>query len=175
MRDMRAGTLFEGTTEIHSIYPPLFLLRKMNKRWDVPSKNSISRLLFFARTAFRSVGWPLTFKDKAMRKAAALARANAKTLKRMFFLGLLLYGKKLPEKQFFLRRWTTLSMYTYGLLAILAKMSALRSRNMQKEGDRDLLLYFVEEVGEVRKQNKRLLPDKKERLHKVVFGRIVSE
>ena len=175
MRDMRAGTLFEGTTEIHSIYPPLFMLRKLNKRWDAQKKSNLSRMLYCLGAAFRRVRWPLIYKDEAMRKAAALAGANARTLKRMLFLGLLLYGKKLPQQQFFLRRWTTLSMYTYGLMAVLANMSARRSQGMPEEGDRDLLLYFVEEAREVRKRNKRLLPDKKERLHKLLFRRIVAE
>ena len=175
MRDMRAATLFEGTTEIHSIYPPLFMLRKLNKRWDAQKKNSISRMLYCLGAAFRRVRWPLRYKDEAMSKAAALAGANARTLKRMLFLGLLLYGKKLPQQQFFLRRWTTLSMYTYGLMAVLANMSARRSQGMQEQGDPELLLYFVEEAREVRKRNKRLLPDKKERLHKLLFRRIASE
>ena len=175
MRDMRAGTLFEGTTEIHSIYPPLFMLRKLNKRWDAQKKSNLSRMLYCLGAAFRRVRWPLIYKDEAMRKAAALAGANARTLKRMLFLGLLLYGKKLPQQQFFLRRWTTLSMYTYGLMAVLANMSARRSQGMPEQGDRELLLYFVEEAREVRKRNKRLLPNKKERLHKLLFRRIASE
>jgi acyl-CoA dehydrogenase family protein 9 len=32
MRDFRVTTIFEGTTEIHSIYPALFVLRALNKR-----------------------------------------------------------------------------------------------------------------------------------------------
>jgi len=31
LRDFRVTTVFEGTTEIHSIYPPLFLIRSMTK------------------------------------------------------------------------------------------------------------------------------------------------
>jgi len=175
MRDMRAGTLFEGTTEIHSIYPPLFVLRKLNKRSDMRSKSRISKLLFFIRNAFARFRWPLVFEDEAMRKASALARANVKTLKRMFFLGLLLYGKQFPQQQFLLRRWTTLSMYTYGLLSVLANMSARRTHGRREKNDRELLLYFIEEAREVRKKNKRLLPDRKERLHKILIRRSASE
>ncbi|MBI4773765.1 MAG: acyl-CoA dehydrogenase family protein [Deltaproteobacteria bacterium] len=175
MRDMRAGTLFEGTTEIHSIYPPLFLLGKLNKRSDMRSKNPISRLLFLIRKAFGRDRWPLVFEDEAMRKASALARANVKTLKRMFFLGLLLHGKSFTRQQFLLRRWTTLSMVTYGLLAILASLSARQRHGCLEREDRELLLYFIEEAREVRKKNKRLLPDKKERLHRVLFERMASE
>ena len=32
MRDFRVTTIFEGTTEIHSIYPPLTLFRNQGKR-----------------------------------------------------------------------------------------------------------------------------------------------
>ncbi|MEJ2664209.1 MAG: acyl-CoA dehydrogenase family protein [Spirochaetia bacterium] len=51
MRDFRVTTIFEGTTEIHSMYPPLSLARNLNKL--LRHKNPLLRLLMLTAARFR--------------------------------------------------------------------------------------------------------------------------
>jgi len=49
MRDFRVTTIFEGTTEIHSIYPALFTLRTLAKRIAAECPTTASRLKFLLK------------------------------------------------------------------------------------------------------------------------------
>jgi acyl-CoA dehydrogenase family protein 9 len=68
------------------------------------------------------------------------------------------------KEEFFLRRVTTLSYYTYGLLALLAKMEADQKAGSSSEKDLHLLEFFMEEAKEVRKMNNRVWDSRKESL-----------
>ena len=123
LRDFRVATVFEGTTEIHSIYPALTALRNLSKEVRQVGKKPSSRARFFLTNLFRRAEWPLELKDRTLNKASNLARANARTIRRLLLLGSAVYGEKALKKQFFLRRVTTLSLYLYGLLAVLARLA----------------------------------------------------
>ena len=47
LRDFRVTTIFEGTTEIHSIYPPLFVLRNLNKHMKAVHPSTTSKISYF--------------------------------------------------------------------------------------------------------------------------------
>ena len=164
LRDFRVATVFEGTTEIHSIYPALAALRTLSKQVNEMKERKSFFLRFFLKNLFSRIEWPLKFKDKTLNKASRLARANADTIRRMLLLGLVIYRKKAPEKQFLLRRITTLSLYLYGLLAIMAKLAHDEQVGLLKKEDLILLQYFMEEAREVRKNNRRFFDSRKERL-----------
>jgi len=169
MRDFRVATVFEGTTEIHSIYPALFLMRKISKQMELLNAGRFSQLGFLLRNLFSRTRWPLKYKNKVMQKAAKLARANARTIRRMLFVGLLVYGKKAQEKEFFLRRITTLSLYLFGLLALLARLTSDHKAGRLRQEDLHVLHYFLEEAKEARDKNRRLFFSKKEALHDRIF------
>ena len=164
LRDFRVATVFEGTTEIHSIYPALSALRALSKQVNEMKERKSSFLRFFLTNLFSRIDWPMKFKDKTLNKASRLARANADTIRRMLLLGWVIYRKKAPEKQFLLRRITTLSLYLYGLLAIMAKLAHDEQAGQLKKEDLILLQYFMEEAREIRKNNRRFLDSRKERL-----------
>jgi acyl-CoA dehydrogenase family member 9 len=164
LRDFRVATVFEGTTEIHSIYPALTALRNLSKEGRQVGTKPFSRVRFFLTKLFQRAEWPLELKDRTLKKASNLARANARTIRRLLLLGSVVYGKKALEKQFFLRRVTTLSLYFYGLVAVLAKLASEEKAGLLKKDDLTLLGYFLEEVEEIRKQNRRLFDSRKERL-----------
>jgi acyl-CoA dehydrogenase family member 9 len=164
LRDFRVATVFEGTTEIHSIYPALTALRNLSKEVRQVGKKPSSRACFFLTNLFRRALWPLELKDRTLKKASNLARANARTIRRLLLLGSAIYGEKALQKQFFLRRVTTLSLYLYGLLAVLAKLSSEENAGLLKKEDLTLLGFFLEEVKESRKQNRRIFDSRKERL-----------
>jgi acyl-CoA dehydrogenase family protein 9 len=175
MRDFRVTTIFEGTTEIHSIYPPLFVLRNLEREMRVANRSTTSRLTFLLKGMFAKTRWKLRFPNRVMNRAVKLAKANARSIRWLLHAGLLMYGKKVQNKQFFLRRLTHLSLYLFGILAVLAKIDAEQKMGRDVSRDLKLLAYLVEEARQVRKDNKRLLSSKQEALHKKIFPDILSQ
>jgi acyl-CoA dehydrogenase family protein 9 len=171
MRDFRVATVFEGTTEIHSIYPPLFAMRQIQKEMKLLGHAKTKQLLFLIKSIFKKTDWPLQFTDKRMQKASRFARSSARTIKRMILLGMLLHGSKAPEKELFLRRITTLSLYLFGILALLSRLSGDPGPSTLHEENLRLLDYFVEEAREASKDARRIFDSRKE----ILNGRIFSD
>ncbi|MCK8601897.1 acyl-CoA dehydrogenase family protein [Desulfoferrobacter suflitae] len=169
MRDFRVTTVFEGTTEIHSIYPALFMIRRITKDLKSAHASRTGRLFALIRAMFKSIQWPLKFPDRVMNKASKAARANAVLIRRMLILGIILYGEKVVGKQFFLRKISTLSLYLFGLLTILAKLRAESGTKAPAGEDLQLLNYFLLEAKKVRLQSMSLFDTKSEKL----VGRIM--
>ena len=175
MRDFRVGTVFEGTTEIHSIYPALFVLGRLGKK--AKGLGLLGQWAFFVKEFARTYlgrKWDLKFSENIMKKALALAQSNARTIRRMLLGGLVLYRKRAGEKQFFLRRVTTLSLYLFGLVALLARISHNRKNGQTRQSDLDLLAFFIEEAREVKKKNHSILATRKEKMNARVFRRLAS-
>ncbi|MEM5786498.1 MAG: acyl-CoA dehydrogenase family protein [Syntrophobacteraceae bacterium] len=174
MRDFRVATVFEGTTEIHSIYPALYGFRRLAKMLKHENANGRSRAsklihLFAGRTK-----WPVFLDNPEMRKAVSEAEAIAGSLRRLLALGMMFYGKKMAggeiaDREFFLRRITALSTYMFGILSLVRQMENKRNNGNLTAGDFDILRYFVEEAKEIRKHNSRFWDSRKERLNTSVF------
>ena len=164
LRDFRVATVFEGTTEIHSIYPALSGMRNLEKQLRALGGSRLSRLRFLFKQFVTSVEWPMSVADGTMKKASKLACANADTVRRLLALGLLLHGKRVSEKQFLLRRITTLSLYLYALLAVLTRMSASKEAGAVANGERDLLHWVLEEAITARKNSRAFFDNRKQRL-----------
>ncbi|HET6459339.1 MAG TPA: acyl-CoA dehydrogenase family protein [Syntrophales bacterium] len=170
MRDFRVVPIFEGTTEIHSIYPALFLLGRLKRR--LISHKGFSRWFFIVRdflSSFAAMPWRLDCGDRTVQEAVKLVKANVRTLKRMLLLGIIFHGEKAGERQFFLRRVTMLSLYAFGLLSVLAKISADWKSGIPNSGDLNLLRYFFEEAKEARSGSTRIFDTKKENMGAAVF------
>jgi hypothetical protein len=92
----------------------------------------------------------------------------------MILGGYLIYGKSVTHREFFLRRITTLSLYIYGVIAVLARLEAARKSGRSIDADLNLLAYFLEEARQVRKPNQRVFSTRQERLHRQITSEIVS-
>lgn len=165
LRDFRVATVFEGTTEIHSIYPALSAIRNRVKQMGQTKGMRLFGILSLIVDIFRKVEWPLEVEHKVLRKASRFARANASTIMRLLVGGLLTYGKRTAERQFLLRRITTQSLYLFGLLAILVKLASKQRQDALKKDDLASLQFFLEEAKEARKGNRRLFDSRKEQLY----------
>ncbi len=174
MRDFRVTTIFEGTTEIHSIYPAMFVLRTLSKRMQAEGSGRLSQLTLLVKEMFRRSRWPLVFNGKTEKRAARFARASARRIRLMILAGFLIYGQSVTRKEFFLRRITTLSLYLYGVVAILAKFTAARKTGHTMENDRSILAYFLEEARQVKKHNLHIFPSPLEKLHKKITSDVVA-
>ncbi|UCE84236.1 MAG: acyl-CoA dehydrogenase family protein [Deltaproteobacteria bacterium] len=174
MRDFRVTTIFEGTTEIHSIYPPLFVMRSLRKKMKAVCSGKISELAFLLKGMFRRADWKPRFKHRVMNRAVRLARANARRIRWMIHAGLLFYGRKIQDKQFFLRRITNLSLYLYGIISLVARVEAAERMGRDVSEDLALLGYFLEEARQSKKRDKRFFSSRQEALHKKVFSDVIS-
>jgi acyl-CoA dehydrogenase family protein 9 len=165
MRDFRVTTIFEGTTEIHSIYPSLFALDRLGR--EIRSWSGLKRGIFFLRMLLASLAkprWPIRPEDGKMREALGVGQSLARKIRRMLLMGLLFYRRSVGEKQFYLRRITTLSLYLFGILSVLSRMSKESERGRGNRRNSDLLAYFVEEAKEVGRQNQSIFDTQKEKL-----------
>lgn len=172
MRDFRVTTVFEGTTEIHSIYPALFMIRKIVKDLEGRQENRIGQVVFLLKQLFKRIEWPLKFDDKVLRKASRAARRNAALVRRMLILSILLYGKKVSRKEYLLRRISTLSLYLFGILAALAKIRAGGAGGRPSDGQAEGIAYFLQENKKIRLQCLHLFDTKTERLTEKILNRL---
>jgi acyl-CoA dehydrogenase family protein 9 len=175
MRDFRVTTIFEGTTEIHSIYPALFVMRTLSKRLQVEASSRLAQFIALVKMMFRRTRWPISFDDKMMNRALRFAKASARRMRLMILIGFLIYGESIARKEFFLRRITTLSIYIFGIIAVLAKLEADRKSGRSINAELVILAYFLEEARQMRKQNQSVFSTHQERLHRKITSMIIGE
>jgi acyl-CoA dehydrogenase family protein 9 len=173
MRDFRVTTIFEGTTEIHSIYPALFVLRTLSKRLQAEKSGRLSQFLGLVKKFFCRTRWPVAFDEKMMNRALRFAKASARRLRLMILAGFWIYGESVTRKEFFLRRISTLSLYVYGIITVLAKIEAVRKSGRPINAELNILAYFLEEARHTRKLNQRVFSTRQERLHRKITSEIV--
>jgi acyl-CoA dehydrogenase family protein 9 len=174
MRDFRVTTIFEGTTEVHSIYPALFVLRALNKRLQASATGKLSQLALLFKEFLRRARWPIAFDEKIMKRAARFAKSSARRIRLMIVIGLLIHGRSLGQKEFFLRRLTTLSLYLYAIISVLAGLEAARRSGRSIKSELAVLAYFLEEARRVRKLNRHVFPTRQEKLHRKIISEIVD-
>ena len=152
LRDFRVTTVFEGTTEIHSIYPALYLARRM-------AKTQKSKPAMFFALAAAVIGFPhmtLPADDSRIQGSISLAVSCIRQARRMLYLGLMKYGRKLVEQEFFLRRVTRLSMSGFGLISGACYISSLANAGHNVDAQVLLLQGFMEETRIIKRQNRNL-------------------
>jgi acyl-CoA dehydrogenase family protein 9 len=157
MRDFRVTTIFEGTTEIHSIYPPLTLFRNEGKEMS-KRKSPLARLARLWKVS-RSTGLRRhKLGDATLDRALETAGKSEGLFKRLLAYGLRKHGKKVLGKEFFLRRMTDTSL---SIFALVSSVSVLHSRDKAEAGgeagaisdeERSLLDYLGEEAAQSRAQ-----------------------
>jgi len=174
MRDFRVTTVFEGTSEIHSIYPALYLLRVLGKKLKSSGRGRIGQAVYLIMESLTGPAIPLHYKNSTMKRAVRAARRNARAVRRMVHLGVLFHGKKIVGKEFLLRRVTNLSLDLFGLLAILAWIEKDRANGMDTREKLHLLGYFLLEVENSAVINRRLFARREESVHSKVYKDILA-
>jgi acyl-CoA dehydrogenase family protein 9 len=174
MRDFRVTTIFEGTTEIHSIYPALFVIRTLTKQIQKAYPRKTPQVLEILTAFFRRSNWKIRFRHRRLNRASRLAKSLSRRIRFLILTGLMIYGRNITEKQFYLRRITFLSFYLFGLLALMARLSSKQKDGSDLSEDIDILAYFMEEAGSYRRHNGTVQGFCKERLHRRVFRYLSS-
>ena len=174
LRDFRVTTIFEGTTEIHSIYPALFVFRALTKQIQKTHPGKITQLRQLLKILFRRSSWKMRFRHRRFNHSIRMVRSLARRIRFLILVGLMIYGRKITEKQFFLRRITFLSFYLYGLLTLTARLSSKQKDGSDLSEDMDILAYFMEEARSYQRHNGTIRAFCMERLHKRVFRHLSS-
>jgi len=175
MRDFRVTTIFEGTTEIHSIYPALFVYRALGKRLDAEASGKFSQFILLVKMILRRTRWPFEFDEKITKRAARFAKSSARRIRMLILVGFLVYGRSATRREFFLRRITLLSTYFFAIIAVMARIEAGRKSGRSINADLEVLAYFLEEARRIRKRNLRLFSTRQERLQQKITSEIIKE
>lgn len=175
MRDFRVTTLFEGTSEIHSIYPALYLARSVGKKLAASNRGRIGRAFFLAREGLTAPSLGIRPHNPVTKKAVRAARRNVRAIRRLIFFGLMRHGKKIAEREFLLRRITTLSLDLYIILGMLSDLERDMNRGDDTSEKLVLFAYFLTEARENLRQNTCGYPGRRENIHKRVFKSISNE
>jgi acyl-CoA dehydrogenase family member 9 len=175
MRDFRVTTVFEGTTEIHSMYPAMFLVRKWTGAIQRAGLSPWKRALFLLKACLPKRGPRLEFGDGVLPGAHRFVRGSIGAVNRLLAMGLMVHGRKLIEKQFLLRRITTVSLYAYAVIGLLAGVEGERRAGQKGTPVSDLMRYFLLEAKETSRRTRRILPDRRETLHRRIFSRMKQE
>ena len=169
LRDFRVTTVFEGTSEIHTIYPPLFLLRNMTKGRKFPG-SGVMRILKAVFRLFRGPSIKDKPDDPVLKKAIRRALKKVKRVRYMLVAGMFLYGKRITEKEFFLRRITVQSIDAFLLLSAAAYIKKAVDSGRNVDDWKAYLEYYIALIGARRRKETRIRPDYLERMHHRVFG-----
>ncbi len=176
MRDFRVATVFEGTTEIHSIYPPVYLIRRLNRSIKAFSGGGLKTLLFLISGMLGEKGWktPLSAVP-VMKKGARFIRSSSRKIRLLIYGGLLVYGRNIVQKEFFLRRITFLSCYLYGTICMMARINNRKRRGADVCDDRKVLAYFIEDGLAWKKSNVPFITPGVEKMQKNLLSDITEE
>lgn len=167
MRDFRVATIFEGTTEIHSIYPPLWILRQWQKTlsgMSFPEKFKYLSSLFAI-----SEKWDAWGEEPELQKAQKMCYRLVASARKLLAFAMIRYGDKIGEREFFLRRITFLSLYAFGLIALGAVTKCAIKKGIVREEDLAVLDYFAEEAKIVHEKTTSIFMSSIEKAHSRVM------
>jgi len=172
MRDFRVTTVFEGTSEIHSMYPALHLVRDLGKR--LKGMGRASQFWYLVKHAYSSPGIDLSYSDPVMSRAVGMASELSRSVRKLVHMGLLKYGKGIVGREFLLRRITNLSMAGYSLLTTVAAIETVQKTGQDISGRLNLLEYVTQEARETLRSQGRIEENELEKAHRKVFTDIVA-
>lgn len=153
MRDFRVTTIFEGTSEIHEIYPPLGLFRSYGKvleplgmlgKWWALRKIASSK--------------PLAALDEShpvLKRAVAAARTSERLLRSQLRTGFLRYGSKIAAEELYLRRMTRLSLSLFWLIASIGHLKSRYPNGDYPQSELYLIEYLTSEALQVHERDGR--------------------
>jgi len=167
LRDFRVTTIFEGTTEIHSIYPPLTLARAYGK--ELAGRGPLRKLAGIIRLS-RSRVLRRARESQPVLKAALRAAVRSEALFRsLLSMGLRRYGNRLATQEFLLRRMTHLSLSLFWLTASIWYLKRRHPGGSFPPEDLSVIAYLTEEAREVHALDGRRARSRKEQIHKQIM------
>lgn len=144
MRDFRVTTIFEGTTEIHSIYPALTIARGLSEMLE--GRGAVGKLVTLIR--FRTMRELRKFQsaDPSLRPALSSARKGEALVRKLTVRAVTKFKRGIAEHEFVLRRITNLSLSVYVLIATVARLEDGYDVGEIPREDIESLRYLQEEA-----------------------------
>ena len=174
MRDFRVATIFEGTTEIHSIYPAAVIIRTLLKSWNHADASAIMQLAFAIRQIIGPVRRVLPIGMPPLRLANRRIRSLVRRIRIMVFAGFLVYRNGIFSRQFFLRRITHLSMNLLAIISMATRIRAAYAAGESVNEGIDLLNLFMTRSDRDRERLVELFLNREERLHERVMSAMLD-
>ena len=167
LRDFRVTTVFEGTTEIHSIYPSLGVFREYGK--ELQARKGLGRLILLNRIARKRA---LTLRDShpVLRRALRTASRSEELFRSLLAAGFRRHGKDIATREFYLRRMTHLSLSLFWLVSVVAHEKLRHPASDYPREELDLVDYLIEEAREVQARDGRVDRSRKERIHQKLMA-----
>jgi acyl-CoA dehydrogenase family protein 9 len=175
MRDFRVATIFEGTTEIHSIYPAVSIVRILLKSWNSAGASRIIQLASAIRQIAGRVRWDFPTDSPPLRRATRRIRSLVRKIRIMVFSGFLFYRDGIFARQFFLRRITHLSMNLLGVASMAARIQAAYDAGQSIKEELNLLNLFLDQSDHDQERSYRPFPLRQERLHDRVMSDLIDQ
>jgi acyl-CoA dehydrogenase family protein 9 len=169
MRDARVATIFEGTTEIHSIYPPVSMLRNFAKHLFVKKKPLVSSFASLILLSLKPVAL-FSGSDTLIKKALSTVKNDSRLFKKMFIFSILKYGKHLPDKEFLLRRMTTISCQIFSIITMVLKIMKSGPDSPEAKKTHLALRYYLEQSRKIINENNSVKTNNTEAVHKVIVN-----
>ena len=167
LRDFRVTTIFEGTTEIHSIYPPLTLARAYGK--ELAARGPLGKLAGLIRLS-STRALRRARESQPVLKAALRAAVRSEALFRsLLSVGLRRYGNRLATQEFLLRRMTHLSLSLFWLAASVWYLKRRHPEGNFPPEDISVIAYLTEEAREVQALDGRRARSRKEQIHRQIM------
>jgi acyl-CoA dehydrogenase family protein 9 len=172
LRDFRVTTIFEGTTEIHSLYPALTALRAVGKAMG--GRSPLGKLLLLRklrRPRLRGLLPPAPAARTApeLRAAMGHAEASEKLFRKLMVFAARRYRSGVVEHELYLRRMTELSLSTYWIAATIWLLQSRHPDGRIPQDDLLSLRWLTEEARAVREKHGRLWRDDS---HEVLLRRL---
>lgn len=143
MRDFRVTTVFEGTTEIHSLYPALFLANGLGKRLKAKGLMGKFLILYFGSSGIKL---PRFSGTGVSREGSKLMKILAGQINRNIRIAVRVHRKAIVNEEFLLRRISWMSLYFYAILVSLIRIDQGNLTGKEREQAEALLLVFYREI-----------------------------
>jgi acyl-CoA dehydrogenase family protein 9 len=145
MRDFRVTTIFEGTSEIHSIYPALTVFRTWGKLLKSGEKSKASVITDLPKARMGKS----PFADAQLKEGMALAKKLEKRFRKLASLGLRKYGRRVATQEYFLRSMTRLNLAAFSLISSASLLDwQARAGSTISAADRARYAYLMQEARE---------------------------
>ncbi len=147
MRDFRVTTIFEGTSEIHEVYPALGLFRSYGKVLE--RLGGIGKWFALQRVVASRPLSAMKETHPTLNRAAAAARKNERLLRVYLRTGFLRYGSKITGEELYLRRMTRLSLSLFWIVSAIGYLKARYPNEDYPQSELYLIEYLAAETEQI--------------------------
>jgi hypothetical protein len=131
-------------------------LRNFSKRLAASGRSPLGWALRIFLLRLAPARWSARDRDPLVASALRAARRYARVYRLLFLSAAARYGRKLPDREFLLRRLTRISVELFILVALAYRIRWLRDKGADSSAARRALRYFLDRSKERVRKNDRL-------------------